>query len=57
MSENCPNAYRKKGDVSLHCRALEGQRFTQCAHQYLCPRTRRWEATPDARKCKLRKKV
>lgn len=54
--ENCPFAYRKRGDVSLHCKKLEGDRWTQCGHQYFCRNTKRWEATKQAKDCPLRKK-
>lgn len=54
--EQCPYGFRKQGDVSLHCRLLEKEKFSQCAHQYFCGQTRRWEATPQAGQCPLRKK-
>lgn len=53
-SENCPHAVRKRGDVSIHCKKLEGERYTQCAHQYFCGQTKRWEASPNAADCLLR---
>lgn len=55
---HCEFAYRKAGDVSLHCkRLLEMDRTPDyCGHQYLCNQTRRWEVTPQGRDCPLRKK-
>lgn len=53
--ENCPHAFRKPGDVSLHCKKLAGGKFSDyCAHQYLCHQTKRWEATKVAKDCPLR---
>ena len=53
--KNCQYAYRKPGDVSVHCKKLEGKFSTHCAHQYLCNISRKWEVTPQGRKCPLRK--
>ena len=55
---NCEYAYRKNGDVSLHCRILAEQddRRDWCAHQYLCKRSRMWEASDDAGRCEIREK-
>ena len=52
--KNCPFAYRKNGDVSLHCRKLDGKPSDYCAHQYLCNRSRKWEVSPKAAKCPLK---
>ena len=54
--EKCPHAFRKRGDVSLHCHLLEGEQFTQCAHQYFCRQSRRWEALDRIEACPLRRK-
>lgn len=54
--EKCRHAFRKRGDVSLHCKKLENEQFSYCAHQYFCHQTRRWEATPHAEDCPLRSK-
>lgn len=53
--ENCPYAERKRGSASLFCRKLAGEKVSYCGHQYLCPDTRRWEATKQAGSCPLRK--
>lgn len=57
MNGKCEYAYRKNGDVSLHCRYLtqNGARHDWCAHQYLCGRTRRWEVSEGAYGCDVRK--
>lgn len=52
--EKCPHAFRKRGDVSLHCKKLEHEQFSHCAHQYFCRESRRWEASPLAADCPLR---
>lgn len=54
MAEKCKYAYRKNGDVSVHCRLVEGK-FDYCAHTYFCSNTSRWEADKLAQ-CSLRKK-
>nr|DAD87640.1 MAG TPA: hypothetical protein [Siphoviridae sp. ctoMB99] len=54
MSENCPYAYRKRGDVSVHCKKMP-ENASWCGHQYLCPQTKRCEATKQAALCPLRK--
>lgn len=53
---DCAYAYRKIGDVSLHCRfqSDRGDRHDWCAHQYLCKRTKRWEVSDGASKCEIR---
>lgn len=53
---DCKYAYRKAGDVSLHCRILEKKERERdwCAHQYLCKRTRRWEVSGGAIQCEIR---
>ncbi len=55
--KHCEYAYRKPGDVSLHCKRLsrDGKMSDYCAHQYLCNQTRRWEVSPQGRDCPLRK--
>lgn len=55
---NCEYAYRKNGDVSLHCRVLagKGERRDWCAHQYLCKRSRMWEVSDGAARCEIREK-
>ncbi len=52
--EKCPHAFRKCGDVSLHCKMLASEQFSHCAHQYFCRETRRWEASPQVSECPLR---
>jgi hypothetical protein len=55
--KNCPFAYRKNGDVSLHCRKLAGEKGGDfCAHQYLCNITRKWEVSPQGKRCPVRGK-
>lgn len=57
VKENCPHAFRKRGDVSIHCEILAQEtRADYCGHQYLCRQTRRWEATKQAADCPLRMK-
>lgn len=56
MADSCPYAFRVRGDVSIHCLALKSAQYSQCGHQYFCPNTRKWETSPEARKCPLRKK-
>jgi len=52
MGERCVYAYRKKGDVSVHCRRMNNT-MDYCGHQYMCPNTRRWEVN-KAQPCALR---
>lgn len=54
--ENCPYAYRKHGDVSIHCKLVDPP-MDYCGHQYLCQKTQRWEATAQINECPLRKKA
>lgn len=56
MAEKCPYAFRKRTDKSVHCKHLVNENFDYCAHQYMCPNTKRWEASPWAEDCPLRKK-
>ena len=42
MACRCKNAYRKNGDVSVHCLAIAGDN-DYCGHQYSCPVTGQWE--------------
>lgn len=56
MASKCPYAFRVRGDVSLHCLRLMETRYPQCGHQYFCPNTGRWEASPESNKCPIRKK-
>lgn len=53
MPERCKYAYRKAGDVSLHCVLLNKYTSSQCAYQYYCNKTRRWEVNQDAGKCNV----
>ena len=53
VTVRCGYEYRKRGDVSLHCRLLEGEKWTQCAHQFHCPRTDKWELSPQAADCPI----
>ena len=57
MAEKCDYAFRKIGDASLHCKLLEKEQFSQCAHQYYCKQTHRWEASDPAQKCPLPQKI
>ena len=50
---SCPNAYRKYGAPTLHCRALH-DRFALCGHQYFCTISKEYELTKDAEKCKMK---
>lgn len=52
--KNCPHAYRKPGDVSVHCRRLADKKQDYCAHQYLCNMTRKWEVSDKGRTCVVR---
>ena len=56
MEKTCEYAYRKNGDVSLHCRYLTEKkaRHDWCAHQYLCSRTKKWEVSNGASHCKIK---
>lgn len=56
MEKTCEYAYRKNGDVSLHCRYLTEKkaRHDWCAHQYLCGRTKKWEVSADSSHCKIK---
>lgn len=49
MEKTCEYAYRKNGDVSLHCRYLTEKkaRHDWCAHQYLCGRTKSGKFLPN----------
>ena len=53
--DKCGFAYRKMGDVSIHCTAQK-KPFDYCAHQYMCHQTKRWELSPPWLTCPLRKK-
>lgn len=53
--ENCPYAYRKLGDVSIHCKKIEGS-MDYCAYTYMCPHSKRFEVSPAGQSCKLKKK-
>lgn len=55
MAYNCPLAYRKKGDVSLHCHGLP-QGNDWCGFQHFCGVTKMWENTDKARSCLILKK-
>lgn len=54
--ENCPFAFRRPGEKSIHCRKVEaqGQKYTYCGHQYFCKVSKRWEATKQVKECPLR---
>lgn len=56
MEKTCEYAYRKNGDVSLHCRYLTEKkaRHDWCAHQYLCARTKKWEVSAESSHCKIK---
>ena len=53
MEKTCEYAYRKNGDVSLHCRYLTEKkaRHDWCAHQYLCGITKKWEVSAESSHC------
>ncbi len=52
--EKCKFAFRKPGDASIHCELLTKYNASQCAHQYYCKRSRRWEASPQSNTCPIR---
>lgn len=52
MAENCAYAYRKRGDVSVHCKLINGQ-FDYCTNMYMCSNTKRWEVNKAAQ-CAIR---
>ena len=54
MAEKCRNAYRKRGDVSVHCKAIEGE-ADWCGKQYMCFQSQRWEANKEVH-CEYRDK-
>lgn len=54
MAGRCRHAYRKRGDVSVHCAAIEGN-MDYCGHQYHCPNTQQWEVNCAA-SCSLKSK-
>ena len=54
MSEKCRHAYRKRGEKAVYCRATKGV-FNVCSHQYMCPRSQRWEVNCSAQ-CTMRNK-
>nr|DAM34388.1 MAG TPA: hypothetical protein [Caudoviricetes sp.]DAZ54204.1 MAG TPA: hypothetical protein [Caudoviricetes sp.] len=51
----CENAYRKRGEVSLRCRAQSGE-TDFCCYQYYCPDSCRNENASQWRTCGLRAK-
>lgn len=53
MPYRCPEAYRKPGDVSLHCKKLP-KKCSWCGHQYQCSQTGSWENSQQARECPIR---
>ena len=55
MACNCKHAYRKNGDVAIHCLAIEGD-MDYCGHQYHCPNTKRWEVNCTGATCTYKKK-
>lgn len=52
MAEKCKNAYRKRGNAAVFCRAIAGDN-DYCVTQYMCTNSQRWEASPIA-PCKAR---
>ena len=45
--ENCPYAYRQRGDPQVHCKKIQERPnvyWTYCKYQYDCRKTGRWEA-------------
>lgn len=55
--KNCQYAYHKAGDVSVHCKKLEGMQSDYCLHQYMCNNSKRWEVTPHGgRTCPVKQK-
>ena len=56
--KNCEYAFRKNGDVSLHCRLLETDKNGDwCAHQYMCNQTKKWEVSQQGRTCRVKNKT
>ena len=52
----CKYAYKKHGDVSVHCTLLKPFASDYCAYQYLCNQTRRWEVSKRSNECSVRRK-
>jgi hypothetical protein len=52
----CQYAYKKHGDVSVHCTLLKPFASDYCAYQYLCNQTRRWEVSKRSNECSVRRK-
>lgn len=55
--KNCEFAYKKPGDVSVHCKIILEQEEAvtdYCPYQYLCNRSRKWEVSPSGRTCRIR---
>lgn len=52
----CQYAYKKRGDVSVHCTLLKPFASDYCAYQYLCNQTRRWEVSKRSNECSVRRK-
>ncbi len=60
LHENCPYAFRKKGDPQVHCMVLQKRdyiRWTYCVEQFDCRKTGRYEASLTPKSCKLFKEV
>lgn len=56
--ENCPYAYRQRGDPQVHCKKIQERPnvyWTYCKYQYDCRQTGRWEAADWTRKCEIRR--
>ena len=53
--ENCPFAYHKQCDISVHCTKAK-KPFDYCAHTYYCTQSHRYEATKVPKQCPLKTK-
>jgi len=55
MACKCKHAYKKRGDVSIHCRAIEGK-MDYCGHQKFCQNTGQWEINCTGVSCPKKEK-
>jgi len=53
MAERCKNAYRKRGEKAVYCKAIKGD-MNYCAYQQMCYKSNRFEATSSSGICKMR---
>lgn len=54
MAEKCKYAYRKRGDVSVHCMAIR-RAYDYCINMYYCGDSKRYEANDGVNVCNIRK--